>query len=166
MPNRVIMAAALFSALAVPPLLAAPALTDCRALTDRDARLACYDALPSDAPARPKPAASTPAPAVESVIASTPVKSVRPAPAPASPAIAPAETQRRSNFDSHLVAVVPQRHGYYRLELEDGSAYFTTSVGAPPPVGAEVHVRRTLVGTTYLDVPGWDPIAIKLTKQR
>jgi hypothetical protein len=165
MTKRVIMAAGLFSALAAPPLLAAPALTDCRALADRDARLACYDALPSSAPANAPPAASTPAPmaASPSVSPSSPVAAT-PAPTPAP--VAAADTERRSNFDSHLIAVVPQRHGYYRLELEDGSAYLTTSVGPPPPVGAEVHVRRTFVGTTYLDLAGWDPIAIKLTKRR
>jgi hypothetical protein len=165
MSKRVILAAGLLSALAGSPLLAAPALTDCRAVADRDARLACYDALPSGAPAAAQTAAPTPAPMAASPSPSAPAPMAA-APAATPSAVAASDTARRSNFDSHLVAVVPQRHGYYRLELEDGSAYLTTSVGPPPPVGAEVHIRRTFVGTTYLDLAGWDPIAIRLTKRR
>jgi hypothetical protein len=41
-----------------------------------------------------------------------------------------------------------------------------TSVGPSPPVGAEVRIRQTFVGTTYLDLAGWDPIAIKPTRRR
>ncbi|WP_442678650.1 hypothetical protein ACSBM8_14195 [Sphingomonas sp. ASY06-1R] len=74
------------------------------------------------------------------------------------------DLKRRSNFDSRIAAVVPQRHGYYRLVLEDGSAYLTTSVAPPVPVGAAVHIRRTFAGTTYLDTAGRDPIAIRLAR--
>ncbi len=57
--------------------------------------------------------------------------------------------------------MIPLRHGYYRLVLEDGSAYFTTAVAPPPSVGADVHIRRTFVGTTYLDTADRDPISVK-----
>ncbi len=65
-----------------------------------------------------------------------------------------------------IAATSPLRHGYFRLELEDGTAYETTVVGPPPPVGAEVHIRRTLLGTTFFDIKGWSPITVRLSRRQ
>jgi len=164
MTRRTMMVAGALSALIVAPLHAAPSAQDCRALADPTARLACYDALAAGTPA---PGATPPAPAQPIPPAHAPIA----APSPAYVPPAPTRTVARdgahgSTFDSRLVKVVPQRHGYYRLELEDGSAYLTTAVAPAPPAGVAVHVRRTFVGTTYIDTAGWDPIAVKLTKRQ
>jgi hypothetical protein len=160
-------ACGLFAALAASGAIAAPrTMADCRALSDPAARLSCYDTIGVEAPV-PLPA---PAP-----YAAAPARPADPAPPSATVAASPArdtaraqrdDLKRRSNFDSRIAAVVPQRHGYYRLVLEDGSAYLTTSVAPPVPVGAAVHIRRTFAGTTYLDTAGRDPIAIRLAREQ
>jgi len=156
-----IMAAGMFVAVTASGNAAAPqAFADCRALTDSAARLTCYDSLNGQAlPIAPSTTQQT-APAVRNE--ATPPASGYPPPVPA-PA---SKAARRSDFDSRISSVTPLRHGYYRLVLEDGSAYFTTSVAPPPAVGAEVHIRRTFAGTTYLDTKGRDPIAIRTARQQ
>ena len=62
--------------------------------------------------------------------------------------------------------VSPIRHGYYRLELDDGRAYETTVTGAPPPAGASVQIRRTFLGTTFFDIKGWSPVSVRLARPR
>ena len=157
MPRPVsIIAAGMFAAVTASGHTAAPqAFADCRVLTDAAARLACYDALNAQA----SPTATQPiAPAAQSQAMPPASGYAPPMPAPAS------KPARRSDFDSRIASVTPLRHGYYRLVLEEGSAYFTTSVAPPPAVGAEVHIRRTFAGTTYLDTKGRDPIAIRLAR--
>ena len=155
----------LFAVVAAASASAAPrTMADCRALSDPAARLSCYDTIGAEAP--------LPAPAPSAAVSS----SVAEPSAPSAPVAAPpartatqapnSDLKRRSDFDSRIAAVVPQRHGYYRLVLDDGSAYLTTSVAPPVPVGAAVHIRRTVIGTTYLDTPGRDPIAIRLARQQ
>jgi len=144
---------------------AARSIEDCRALTDPSARLACYDELAGRTPAATQaepPAAA--APAFNKRV--TPPSRIQATPAP-QVAKAPVENlKHRPDFDSRLVAVVPLRHGYYRLELEDGTAYETTTVAPPPQAGEAVHIRRTFVGTTYLDTKGRSPIAIRLARRQ
>jgi hypothetical protein len=145
---------------------AAPrSIEDCRALTDPSARLACYDELagrpPAAAQAEP-PAAAAPAVTKHA----TPSSPVQATPAPQASKAPVENLKHRPDFDSRLAAVVPLRHGYYRLELEDGTAYETTAVAPPPQAGEAVHIRRTFVGTTYLDTPGRSPIAIRLARRQ
>ena len=148
---------------------AAPrSMDECRTLSDPTARLACYDEVAGVAPAAqaPAPAVQPPGPAAQPSFQSraTPPVAQQQAAAPARTQAAPAELKKRSDFDSRLTAVVPLRHGYYRLELEDGTAYETTAVAPPPAAGEAVHIRRTFVGTTYLDMKGRSPIAIRLAR--
>ena len=65
-----------------------------------------------------------------------------------------------------IATVSPIRHGYYRLELDDGTAYETTVTGTPPPAGATVTIRRTFLGTTFFDIRGWSPISVRLARPR
>jgi hypothetical protein len=140
---------------------ASPDLEKCRAITDAAQRLACYDRAAEQAPAVPAPVADNGTP---------------PAPAPSAlPPAPPAHARREAResrqerpelaSEGRIAAVVPLRHGYFRLELADGTAYNTTVVASPPPVGVEVRIRRTFLGTTFLDIKGWSPIAVKLSRE-
>jgi hypothetical protein len=156
----------LASALAASHASAAPrSMEDCRALSDASARLACYDELAGRTPPATQavpPAA--PVPSFGKPAAPTPTAQTKPAPQVSS---APVEDlKHRPDFDSRLAAVVPLRHGYYRLELEDGTAYETTAVAPPPAAGEAVHIRRTFFGTIYLDTKGRSPIAIRLARRQ
>ena len=148
---------------------AAPrSIDECRTLADPSARLACYDQVAGAAPSAqtPAPASQLPAPAAAPSFqnrTAPPTAAYQPA-APVRVQAAPAELKKRSDFDSRLTAVVPLRHGIYRLELEDGTAYETTAVAPPPAAGEAVHIRRTFVGTTYLDMKGRSPVAIRLAR--
>ncbi|MFB9051104.1 hypothetical protein ACFFV8_20600 [Sphingobium indicum] len=132
----------------------------CARLDDPSERLACYDRRSGRAAADSRP---IPLPA-------------SPAPARVAGAAAAAEgdsyqdrrdvLKSRTDFDSRLKAAVPLRHGYYRLELEDGTAYDMTTVGPPPPVGAMVHVRRTPFGTTFFDMEGRKPFTVRLSRRQ
>jgi hypothetical protein len=168
--NRHVCAAlgALASALAGAHASAATrSMEDCRALADPSARLACYDELAGRTPAATQedpPATAAPSFGTRSTPAPAPAILATPAPQAAK---APVEDlKHRPDFDSRLAAVVPLRHGYYRLELEDGTAYETTTVAPPPQAGEAVHIRRTFVGTTYLDTKGRSPIAIRLARRQ
>ncbi|MGK6319500.1 hypothetical protein [Sphingomonas sp. DT-204] len=132
----------------------------CAGMDDPSARLACYDQRSGRA-ARGSQPVSVPAP---------------PAPAPSSqsPGQALAENyenrrdalKNRTDFNSRLKAVIALRHGYYRLELEDGTAYDTTTVAPPPPVGETIHVRRSAFGTTFFDIDGRKPFTVRLSRRQ
>ena len=145
-------------------LSAAPAaIADCRTLADPAARLACYDGVAGRTnAAEPQAAPISPTPPSVSVTESPPARSNNIPPAQAS--TPRSDSKPRSDFDSRVTAVIPQRHGYYRFMLEDGSAYLTTAVATPLAVGDAVHVRRTFVGTTYIDAEGRDPISVRLAR--
>ena len=136
---------------------AAPSDTGtCRAIADPTERLACYDRA-ADQPAASAPARNAPA----TPLAASP-QPLAPAPAPVR---APTREEAKATTSGRIAATQPLRHGYFRLELEDGAAYETTVVGPPPPVGSEVHIRRTLFGTTFFDIKGWSPITVRLSRQ-
>jgi hypothetical protein len=128
----------------------------CAGIDDPSARLACYDSRSGRA-ARP---AAVPAP--------------RPAspPSATSPATANAYLDQRdalksrTDFESRLKTVVPLRHGYFRLELADGTSYDTTTVAPPPAVGDLIHVRRTPFGTTFFDIDGRKPFTVRLSRRQ
>lgn len=131
----------------------------CRAIADPAKRLACYDrtAEQDAAPAEGEQTRAAPV---------MPSAAPRPSPAP-SQARAPEPTrdERKVLTSGRIAATRPLRHGYFRLELEDGAAYETTVVGAPPPVGADVHIRHTPFGTTFFDIKGWSPITVRPARQ-
>jgi len=138
---------------------APPAANTCRAIADPTERLACYDraasqeSVPAEAPARAAPP----------VIPTTPP--LLPA-AREARAAEPTRQEMKALTSGRIAAVRPLRHGYFRLELENGPAYETTVVSAPPPVGADVRIRGTLFGTTFFDIKGWSPIAVRLSRQQ
>lgn len=76
------------------------------------------------------------------------------------------QDQAAATRAGRIAAVSPIRHGYYRLELDDGTAYETTVTGTPPPAGATVKIRRTFLGTTFFDIRGWSPISVRLARRR
>ena len=101
----------------------------------------------------------------------------RPIPVPASPAAISAAAinnhqdrrdalKNRTDFDSRLKAAIPLRHGYYRLELEDGTAYDMTTVAPPPQTSTAIHVRRTPFGTTFFDMEGRKPFTVRLSRRQ
>lgn len=126
----------------------------CARIDEPSARLACYDRQSGRAAPDSRPI---------------------PLPTPASAASAATidgyqdhrdALKSRTDFDSRLKTAIPLRHGYYRLELEDGTAYNTTTVGPPPSVGAEIHVRRTPFGTTFFDLEGRKPLTVRLSRRQ
>ncbi|UIJ44158.1 hypothetical protein LZK98_13870 [Sphingomonas cannabina] len=143
-----------------PPWVAHAQEDGCARIDDPSARLACYDQR-SGRTERGSPPVSIPAP---------------PAPAPSSQPSSRAtadsyEDRRdalksRTDFTSRLKAVKPLRHGYYRLELEDGTAYDTTTVAPPPPVGETIRVRRSAFGTTFFDIDGRKPFTVRLSRRQ
>ncbi|WP_375194204.1 hypothetical protein [Sphingobium sp.] len=74
--------------------------------------------------------------------------------------------KRRTGFDSRLRAAIPLRHGYHRLELEDGTAYDMTTVAPPPAVGTAIYVRRTAFGTTFFDIEGRKSLSVRLSRRQ
>jgi hypothetical protein len=141
---------------------AVPSLEECRSIADSAARLACYDAATNPG------AGSIPPPAARLNRHASPVAEPmrQRQGATAVPERTRDELKQRSGFESRLVQVIPLRHGYFRLELADGTAYETTIVATPPPEGAVARIRRTLVGTTYLDIKGWSPIPVRLSRRQ
>jgi hypothetical protein len=150
--------------------LAAPAdMEKCRAIADPAQRLACYDQAAA-------PTSASAAPVTQSPIAQTPAASPPPAVSapPSEPRHARAEKRGRREqeqrvelaSEGRIAAVTPLPHGYFRLKLADGTAYNTTEVANPPPVGADVRIRRTFLGTTFFDIKGWSPIAVRLSREQ
>jgi len=136
---------------------ASPDVNTCRAIADATQRLACYDRV----------AAGDAAPAENMAHAAPAATPAAPPPAPPvreSRAAAPSRDEAKTVRSGRIAAVRPLRHGYFRLELENGPAYETTEVAAPPPVGSEVRIRGTLFGTTFFDIKGWSPIAVRLAR--
>jgi len=147
--------------------LAAPAdVEKCRAIADPTQRLACYDQAAAQPPA---PAAPT----AQSMTAPPPPVASAPPPEPR-PARREARSEKRGRqeeraelaSEGRIAAVSPLPHGYFRLELADGTAYNTTEVANPPPVGADVRIRRTFLGTTFFDIKGWSPITVRLSREQ
>jgi hypothetical protein len=138
---------------------APPSPKQCRNIADPAARLACYDRAADEGSAG-KQVQSLQRPAA--MPASAP-----PPPMKASEAKrAAARPAEKAAMSGQIVAVRPLRHGYFALQLDSGAVYETTVVGTPPPMGAEVHIRRTLLGTTFLDIRGWSPIAVRPSRYR
>lgn len=135
----------------------------CRAIADPTERLACYDRAADQPAARAEPVVpAEPAPARNAP--ATPLAASPQPPTPA-PVRAPTREEAQAATSGRIAAAEPLRHGYFRLAMEDGAVYETTVVGPPPPVGAEVHIRRTLFGTTFFDIRGWSPITVRLSRQ-
>jgi hypothetical protein len=131
-----------------------PAPQDCRAIADSAARLACYDARDRAAPT-PTPA---PAPAPMAAAPTAP---------PAAPTAAPVSVAEsvRANPAGRIVSVEVLPYGYHRVRLADGRAFDTATNTAPPPVtGDEVTLRRSVIGTTFLDIRGRKPITVRLVR--
>jgi len=153
--------------LVAPAALAAPAdVEKCRAIADPAQRLACYDQAAAQSSAAPPPMAQSP-------VAQGPMAPPPSASAPPSePRHARGEPRNRREQHAELASegriatVAPLPHGYFRLELADGTAYNTTEVASPPPVGSEVRIRRTFLGTTFFDIKGWSPIAVRLSREQ
>jgi hypothetical protein len=149
----------LIDLLAATAAIATPQNQDCRAITDPAARLACYDSRDRSA-ASAAPAAGVPAAA----------PSYAP---PAAVAARPPEAREmsnaeviRSNPNGRVASVQPLKYGLYRLTLADGRVLETaTNTQRPPEVGTAVGLRRTLIGTTFLDAPGRDPITVRLVRR-
>ena len=138
---------------------APPGNETCRTISDPGERLACYDRVAGrEIPAagdQPHRRSSDTAVPSSPPVASSPTRAAEPA-------------RDRSNAvtNGRIVAVHQLRHGYFSLELDNGASYETTVVGTPPPVGAEVHIRHTLLGTTFFDIRGWSPITVRQSRQR
>jgi hypothetical protein len=146
---RALTAAVLCSALIPLPLGAAQAAERCNRIADAAARLACYDAR-NGAPAAPRGAVPGPAPVT--MLPSPSRRSIE--------RVRPAE-RAAPELDSRIVAVRPALHGYWLLTLADGRLYETTQSGDAPTVGEAVHLRRTFLGTTFLDIHGRTPLTVR-----
>lgn len=163
---RAMVAMGALTSLAAAALSAPPSpLETCRSIADPAARLACYDRAAGQTPAPVAPAdTAVPAPSTAEPAPRAPTFSQH---QPSRPSTGRNERREaQSDVDSRIAAVSPVRHGYYRLELADGTAYETTVTGAPPPVGAEVHIRRTFLGTTFFDIPGRSPVSVRPAREQ
>jgi hypothetical protein len=136
----------------------------CAGIEDPSARLACYDQRSGRATRNSAPIPVPPPPVPSGATTSAATSS------PAAMANSYQDQRdalkKRTDFDSRLKAVVPLRHGYYRLELEDGTSYDTTTVAPPPSVGETIHVRRTAFGTTFFDTDGRKPFTVRLSRRQ
>lgn len=162
--SMILAGTALFLA---PGALAAPAdVEKCRGIADPAQRLACYDKAAAQPSAPMAPAAQSPA-------APSPQATSEPLP-DRRRARAETRSEKRNHreeraelaTEGRIAAVSPLPHGYFRLELADGTAYNTTEVANPPPVGSDVRIRRTFLGTTFFDIKGWSPIAVRLSREQ
>ena len=138
--------------LAVMSPIALPEPQDCRAITEPSKRLACYDArnTPTEPAIARLPAAPPRRPSIP------PVSSYVP---PAASIVA--------DRTGRIVTVERLRYGRYRVALDDGRAFLTsTNTAAPPRVGESVSLRRSAIGTTFLDIRGRQPITVRPTKAR
>lgn len=152
----------------------APPPQACRTITDSAARLACYDAQErAEPPARPAaPLATAPAAVHAAVPAAAVPNAVPPAaipPAPVPVAALPASTSSadiiRDAPTGRIASVTRQRYGLYRLTLDDGRTFDTaTDRATPPAAGTTVRLRRSVIGTTFLDAPGQSPITVRLVR--
>jgi len=150
--------AALF--LAPAAYTASPGPEQCRSIADPAERLACYDRATDQEAGKEARSRQAP-PQVPASVPAAPVATPEP---PRAAAVT--RTPDQAATGGQIVAVRPLRHGYFALELDNGAVYETTVVGTPPPVGADVHIRRTLFGTTFFDIKGWSPITVRPSRQR
>lgn len=138
--------------MAVMSPLAAPEPQDCRLIVEPAKRLACYDARTTPV----EPAAARPPAAPLRRPATPPVSSYVP---PAASIVA--------DRTGRIVAVERLRYGRYRVALDDGRAFLTsTNTAAPPRIGENVSLRRSAIGTTFLDIGGRQPITVRPAKAR
>lgn len=131
-------------------------MAGCSTIATPSARLACYDALAGH-PAEKAPAA--PAPARHAAPAKRPA-----AQAVSAPVTSYAALRKRSNFNAVAQQVEPLPHGLFRLHLADGTAYDTSMEGAHIAEGATLHIRRSPLGTTFVDLPSQPPIPVHLVR--
>jgi hypothetical protein len=167
--ERDIMAGLLIMDLLAAAVAASSPVQDCRAISDAARRLACYDMrdtapISGPSPATPVPSSASPAPPSASAMPPPPIS----APS-ASPTLAPSASSAsivRADPSGTIVSITRLRYGLFRLTLDDGRAFDTaTNTAAPPPVGSMVRLRRTAIGTTFLDVAGRSPITVRLVRQ-
>lgn len=130
----------------------------CASIDDPSARLACYDArsgraAQSGAAHAPFPVPSSTAPMTSPTLSNADLDQRQ-------------ALKSRTDFGSRLKTVVPLRHGYFRLELADGTSYDTTTVAPPPIVGDLIHVRRTPLGTSFFDIDGRKPFTVRLSRRQ
>jgi len=129
-------------------MIAVPPTQDCRSVADPGARLSCYDA---------REAAST-SPASNAAPAAPAGPVARSAPPPASPAASTEPTEPTGR----VAAVTALRYGLFEVRLADGRLFETASNAiSPPAVGASVRLRRSVLGTIFMDVPGRAPITVR-----
>ena len=121
----------------------------CSAIADPRARLACYDAK-NGAPSAP---AGSPAVQAEPVLRGT-LPGVRPE------ARALAQAAPLGNT-GRVASVRPAPHAQWLIILADGRSFETTQTVDPPLVGDEIHFRKSLVGTKFLDIRGRQPITVR-----
>ncbi|MDE1918059.1 MAG: hypothetical protein KGJ57_16810 [Sphingomonadales bacterium] len=137
-------------------------MSRCSAIISPAARLACYDEMAGRPAAPPATHAQSRNPApVRSAQPARPAPAVAPA-APVSPASDYAALRKRSNFTAVALKVEPLPHGLFRLHLADGTAYDTSMEGAHVASGMTLHIRRSPLGTTFVDLPGQAPIPVRL----
>ena len=134
----------------------------CRSIADPAARLACYDRAMGTGAASPANTVTTEGKAPEAM--------APPLATPSKQSLQEVGDRRQDQATptrtGRIAVVSPIRHGYYRLELDDGTAYETTATGTPPPAGASVQIRRTFLGTTFFDIKGWSPVSVRLARPR
>ena len=156
------IASVIIELLALAAVAGSPQTRDCRAIADQSSRLACYDAREASPLSTEPPVAAVTTPRAAPSAPALPVAAAAPVPAAASPSAA---TLVRADPTGKITSVVPLRHGLFRLTLDDGRAFDTASnIAAPPVVGASVTLRRTLIGTTFLDAPGRSPMAVRYAR--
>ncbi|HWI86394.1 MAG TPA: hypothetical protein VNT42_08745 [Sphingomonas sp.] len=150
-------------ALTVSAPLAARSSKQCRAIADPAARLACYDEHEGVKGATLPPAA---APAQSMAVEESAAPVLSPAAPRRSTRQAGRDLKHRPAFDSQIVAVRPILHGYFEVELADGTIYETTQTGAQLLPGEAVHYRRSAFGTMFLDIRGRSPITVRLSSDQ
>lgn len=135
----------------------------CTTIAAPAARLACYDEMAgraSPAPTTPMPSPPTSKP-VFTTTPTTPAPAVAQAPS-TQQTTDYAALRKRSNFNAVALEVEPLPHGLFRLHLADGTAYDTSMEGAHIAKGMTLHIRRSPLGTTFVDLPGQAPIPVRL----
>ncbi|WP_343615277.1 hypothetical protein [Novosphingobium sp.] len=128
-------------------------MTRCSTIAAPSARLACYDGLAGQTAAQPS---------ATSMPASLPAPATRPATQPVSTAYT--AMRKRSHFEAIAQEVEPLPHGLFRLHLADGSTYDTSMEGAHIVQGTMLHIRRSPLGTTFVDLPSQAPIPVRLVR--
>ena len=151
--------------LATTALSSAPPAQACRTITESAVRLACYDAQERAEPAARPTAPLATAPAAVPDVAPPAAISSAPVPVATLPASTSSADIIRDAPTGRIAAVTRQRYGLYRLTLDDGRTFDTaTDRATPPAAGTTVRLRRSVIGTTFLDAPGQSPITVRLVR--